>query len=290
MFPSRSAARPTGRASRWEAATRFATRTDGTLWGWGLDFQGTLGDGGTAADAPVQIGADNHWVTVSTTDADTLAIKSDGTLWGWGNNVDGELGDGTGLPKPTPVQIGVDTHWATARVDGGSAVATKTDGTLWAWGSNGSGQLGDGTASATAVVAPERIGAGTDWAGVTTDGSSSLGVRTDGTLWAWGSNALGELGDGGTVDQHAPRTHRRRLELVAGRRQRRGRRVADRRHDVGVGPQRQLVAAAELPHEPGAGRHTRIVAVDRVEPSQWRRKLRGRREGRRHAVGLGRQQ
>ncbi len=179
-------------------------KSNGTLWAWGLNARGQLGDGTTLnKNVPIQIGTANNWKAVKPGAQHTLAIKTDGTLWTWGYNGSGQLGDGTTADRNIPVQVGMDTNWKS--VAGGflHTVAVKTDGTLWAWGSNSNGQLGDGTT--VSKMTPIQIGTTTDWQTANADYfSSSGGIKTDGTLWAWGQNNSGQLGDGTKVSRLVP--------------------------------------------------------------------------------------
>lgn len=186
----------------------MAIRSDGTLWGWGSNLKGEIGDGTTdARHTPVQIGTDSTWASVASESAASLAIKDDGTLWSWGWNSDGQLGNPAVVEVHVPTQVGTATNWQTIITGPGSAFATRRDGTLWAWGYNGSGQLGDGTTKER--TAPVQVGTATNWVRVTAGGVGTAGwamaIRADGSLWGWGGNAEGELGDGSTTERHAPR-------------------------------------------------------------------------------------
>lgn len=119
---------------------------DGTLWAWGYNQSGELGDGTTTSKTkPVQIGKDNNWAATSMSCSHSIGLKTDGTLWAWGQNTYGELGDGTTVDKNSPVQIGSDNNWVNISAGCLYSMAIKSDGTLWACGFNNNGQLGDGT-------------------------------------------------------------------------------------------------------------------------------------------------
>ena len=122
-----------------------AIRSDGTLWAWGLNGNGQLGDGTTTnSSTPVQIGSDTNWASVAAGFNYTMAIRTDGTLWGWGHNAFGRLGDSSTTRRTSPVPIGTCEFNVIA---GGwhFSAAIQADGSLWAWGRNNYYQIGDGT-------------------------------------------------------------------------------------------------------------------------------------------------
>jgi len=186
-----------------------AIKTDGTLWAWGHNGWGQLGDGTTTDRySPVQIGT--GYASVTTGWHHTVAVKIDGTLWAWGYNNVGSLGDGTTTQRLSPVKIGTDTDWVSAAAGYAHTVAVKTDGTLWAWGHNGWGQLGDDTT--TNRLSPVKIGTAANWVSVTAYENCTLGIQSDGTLWAWGENGYGQLGIG--VSDDDPHHHPVQVETA----------------------------------------------------------------------------
>ena len=198
-----------GTANNWQyvmgggSYSSFGIQTDGTLWAWGSNTFGNLGDGTYVNESvPTRIGTANNWQTVVAGFYVTVALKTDGTLWAWGDNYNGEIGDGTTVDKSVPTQIGTANNWQTISKHGDHTLAIKTDGTLWAWGSNYSGQLGDGTTTNRSV--PTQIGTANDWLAISARTSHSIAIKTDGTLWAWGENYNGQLGDGTTTQRNSP--------------------------------------------------------------------------------------
>jgi len=184
-----------------------AINSDGTLWAWGRNDYGQLGNG-TQDDEydPTQIGEDDKWVSVSAGRNHTVAIKSDGTLWAWGEDDQQQLGNGEEEEgQLTPTQIGEDEDWISVAAGEWHTVAIKKDGSLWAWGKNDRGQLGVGNDNDTQDVPTEIvIGHPATWLKVAAGLKNTFAIRTDGTLWAWGANNYGQLGDDSTNDKDIP--------------------------------------------------------------------------------------
>jgi len=185
-----------------------AIKTDGTLWTWGYNGYGNLGDN-TAVNksSPVTTaGGGTNWKQVAGGYFHTASIKTDGTLWTWGYNNYGGLGDNTTVSKSSPVTtVAGGTNWK--QVSGGQyhTAAIKTDGTLWTWGYNGYGNLGDNT-TVDKSSPVTTVAGGTNWKQVACGYRHVAAIKTDGTLWTWGYNGIGALGDNSTVDKSSPIT------------------------------------------------------------------------------------
>jgi len=143
------------------------------------------------------------WQTISAGDYHSLAIKNDGTLWAWGRNTSYEIGDGTDVNRNIPKQIGTANNWVYVHAGYSSSYGIKADGTLWVWGANGSGKLGTGNTN-WVIATPTQIGTATNWLSVSDGWYHTIALKTDGTLWAWGDNEYGQLGDNTTVDKLTP--------------------------------------------------------------------------------------
>lgn len=165
----------------------IGVKADGTLWAWGSNNQGQLGNGTTSgANSPIQITNSNDWVDVEAGWITSYAIKDDGSLWAWGANASSELGDGTITDKNIPTKINGISNVKKVSALGEHVLAIKHDGTLWAWGKNDKGQLGDGTNTNSSV--PKKISNFNDFKSVATGLGYSYAIRSNGTLYRWGND------------------------------------------------------------------------------------------------------
>jgi len=202
VVSSRSPVLTVGSFSDWcqvSAGTNhnLALRRNGTAWSWGCNAYGRLGDNtSTNRSSPVSIvGGFTDWCQVSAGDSHSLALRCNGTAWSWGNNGNGRLGDNTPDNRSIPVSVvGGFTDWCQVSAGGGHNLAIRTNGTAWAWGCNFRGRLGDDTITSRSSPV-SVVGGFTDWCQVSAGGGHSLGVRCNGTAWAWGDNQYGNLGD-----------------------------------------------------------------------------------------------
>ena len=190
----------------------YFIKQDGTLWSWGGNSVGKLGQNSPTnshLSSPTQIGTDTTWKQVSKSYIGCIATKTDGTLWGWGLNEYGQLGQNS-IRTPSangyssPIQI-PGTTWSHAEGGYYYTFGIKTDGTLWTWGYNQHGRLGHNQALAqlAGYSSPVQV-PGTTWTAEITGGYTPKAVKTDGTLWTWGSGSYGSTGLNNTTTISSP--------------------------------------------------------------------------------------
>ncbi len=181
----------------------LAIKTNGTLWAWGFNSSGQIGDGTIVnKSSPIQIGTLTNWNKISAFNSHVLATKNDNSLWAWGKGSNGRLGDSTSTTKSSPVQIGTLTDWMLISAGSDHSAAIKTNGTLWIWGTGGVGAIGN--SSTVSRSSPVQIGTLTDWAFVHAGEEKTTAIKTNGTLWAWGLNNSGEFMDGTATNKSSP--------------------------------------------------------------------------------------
>jgi len=240
----------------YSPSVQHAIKTDGTLWSWGYNSQGGLGThapGVSAYSSPIQIGSDTTWKSGAKSMFAAAAVKTDGTLWAWGQGSNGKLAqnnnttysspiqipgttwkmvsgsyqyfygiktDGTlwewgqtkaqnlspaNSKRSSPIQVGSDTTWSTFdnKVGGNGGGALKTDGSLWLWGGNDRGQIGNNFGQNNSKYSSPVQVPGT-WVNLGGNGHNNYATKSDGTLWSWGYNQQGQLGQNDRTDRSSP--------------------------------------------------------------------------------------
>ncbi|MBM4165303.1 MAG: RCC1 repeat-containing protein, partial [Lentisphaerae bacterium] len=184
----------------------LALKSDGTVWAWGDNTYGQLGDGTTTRRlTPTKVSGLSGVSAIVAGHYSAMALKTDGTVWAWGYNVSGQLGDGTTTSRSAPVQVKLSDGSALTNVVGigagsGHAVARTSDGSVWAWGNNGYGQLGITDPN----IYPEEVTGLTGVTNVAAGSSHTVALKSDGSVWAWGYNSSGQVGDGTTTSRNTP--------------------------------------------------------------------------------------
>ncbi len=199
----------------------LALRADGTVWAWGHNEYGQLGIPTSTADitAPVQVegpggvGYLTGITAITASDWSAFALKSDGTVWAWGYNGDGQLGDNSTSDSNFPVEV-LDSSGSShlsgiTSIAAGSSLTMALDSeeTVWAWGSNVSGQVGNGqliygcptprsVLTPSHVVGPSGSGVLSGITAIAAGASDGLALDSNKVVWAWGDNTYGELGTG----------------------------------------------------------------------------------------------
>jgi alpha-tubulin suppressor-like RCC1 family protein len=210
---NRSSPVQVGSSTNWSKVTVnnyndiFAIKTDGTLWAWGRNQDGRLGLSDTIArSSPVQVGSSTNWSKISGFGV-IVAVKTDGTLWAWGHD---PTGNQTMPPNYTPnekrsspAQVGSDTNWSDAKMGFFTGIALKTNGTVWMWGRD-AGYGVTGGLSGNEAIQITQLGSGTDWSKIHAGFLHHAAIKTNGTLWLWGTNNYGKLGLNSTSNVNSP--------------------------------------------------------------------------------------
>jgi len=181
----------------------LALKADQTVWAWGANSSGQIGDGTTTQRlTPVQVSGLMTVIAIAAGLNHSLALKADGTVVAWGANGSGQLGDNTIVQKTSPVAVSGLSGVVAIAAGTNHSLALKSDGSVVAWGSNSNGQLGDN--STTQRLTPVPVSSLSSVATIAAGSDHSLALKTDGTLAAWGANASGQLGDGSYTQRLTP--------------------------------------------------------------------------------------
>jgi murein DD-endopeptidase MepM/ murein hydrolase activator NlpD len=195
--------------STWDFHS-LALKSDGTVWAWGRNSSGELGNGNTIdSDEPVQVIGPNGegFLTdikaIAAGDKYSLALRNDGTIWTWGDNSSRLRGVGSNpevkLLFPVQVKSGFFSDVASIAAGGLHSLALNSDGTIVAWGSNNVGQLGSGCSNCSIQLTPVRTKNISNVKAISAGRSHSLALKNDGTVWGWGRSSLWELSESGLI-------------------------------------------------------------------------------------------
>ncbi len=204
---------------------RYALRTDGTVWAWGNNNDGELGNGWTGGRSavPVPVVGLTGVTALAADGGGAVALRTDGTMWAWGGNNFGEFGNGTRVESPAPVQVPGMSGVAAIAMSSSTVYAVRTDGSLWEWGNGATGGSlvpvrvpgpgvtsvaagwhgraalrSDGTVWTWGSVGLTQVPGMTGATSIAAGAITGYAVRADGTVWAWGDNRDGQLGNGVT--------------------------------------------------------------------------------------------
>lgn len=174
----------------------LALQEDGTLWSWGSNRNGQLGNSSILNEnAPIKVNHDTDWAKIFVGNETSFAIKKNGTLWAWGDNSRGQLGIGSNNNYKThPLQVRTDSDWMQISSGLNSTYGIKQNGTLWSWGNVPGGPFD----------IPIQFGTESNWKTISVGEKHVLAIKTDGTLWAWGGNDYGQIGNGKYDYVHDP--------------------------------------------------------------------------------------
>ena len=190
----------------------FAIKTDGSLWTWGRNSDGRLGINNTDnRSVPVTTFAGgNNWKQVAGGQQHIAAVKTDGTLWVWGRNYNTStlgINLNSDVNRLTPITtFAGGTNWKQVSCGNQHTAAIKTDGSLWTWGRNVEGQLGINAAGNSRSTPVTTFAGGNNWKSVACGSNHIAAIKTDGSLWTWGSNGSGQVGDNTATTRSTPVT------------------------------------------------------------------------------------
>ncbi len=176
-------------SAKWRYA--MVLREDGSVWAWGGNEHGQLGDGTTDdRRVPVRVRGLSSVAAVAAEGYSSLALRN-GVVWAWGDNKSGQLGDGTLTSRQVPVRVSA-LDDVTAIAGSGHSLALRRDGTVWAWGANSGGQLGNDRLSDSPI--PTQVSGLSGVSAIAASTFHSVALKRDGTVWVWGQNFNGALG------------------------------------------------------------------------------------------------
>jgi alpha-tubulin suppressor-like RCC1 family protein len=185
----------------------IAIKTDSSLWSWGANADGQLGDGTTTdKNTPVQIATGSTWKYADIHRKHSIGIKTNGTLWVWGKD---DVGNILGINSSVPTQIGTTSNWEKVATGWYHALAINSNGELFSWGTGQSGELGQGTLGTSSSIGITQItnpvlSTGETWVDIACGDAHSFALTSSGKLYAFGFNQYGQLGIGNNSNTNIP--------------------------------------------------------------------------------------
>jgi alpha-tubulin suppressor-like RCC1 family protein len=187
----------------------YGLKADGTLWAWGGNIYGELGNRTvTSYSSPISVVGAHSFISVVGGYYFVLALKADGSVWAWGNNGDGQLGNQTITSYSSPISVVGNHSFVQIAYAGTSSYGLKADGHIWSWGRNAGGELGvlnfTSYSSPVSVVGPFSFIALPNTCGGYQASASMFAVNYDTTIWGWGNNSVGQLGNNSITGASSP--------------------------------------------------------------------------------------
>jgi alpha-tubulin suppressor-like RCC1 family protein/subtilisin family serine protease len=178
-------------------------KNDGTVWSWGNNYNGQLGDGTTSYRyEPIQVPNLSNVVSIDAGTNHTVALVGDGTVWAWGANYYGQVGDGSSdNNRLNPVKVKNLSNIKAISAGDIHTIALKENGTVWAWGYGGYGQTGNNWSK---KVTPEQVQGVTNVEKISAGGYNTAVIKSDGTVWVFGKNEKGQLGNDSIAESYTP--------------------------------------------------------------------------------------
>ena len=182
-------------------------KSDGSVWAWGANQKGQIGDE-TMDDksSPTLVHGNHSFIAIASGMQTSFGLKDDGSIWAWGDNTYNQLGTGAfdTTPYSSPVEIVGNFSFIAISCTGSSTAGLKANGEIWMWGDDSYGQLGDLTNFGGSIGSPVQVVGNHSFIAVSAGPQHTLAKKDNNTIWAWGDNSRGQFGDGTNDSQSSP--------------------------------------------------------------------------------------
>lgn len=183
--------------------SNIGLKEDGSVWTWGRNNYGQLGDNTTTnRSSPVSVIGNHSFIKISTGTGACAALKEDGSAWTWGYNGYGQLGNNTTTNFSSPISVVGNHSFIFIYPITYATIALKKDGTIWSWGMGDNGRLGNN--NTIHFSSPISIAGNKSFIFLAVGEAGSFALMEDGSIWSWGYNGYGQIGDGTTIDKSSP--------------------------------------------------------------------------------------